>query len=151
MAIQARRDLDSSLKKARTLQAVLLLTIPLFVYAGEVMGRVKTKYVKEIGIVLVALAVFEIWSLSSWRRRRLRAALEALRSRPDDTKALIDWYGVNVASLAACEALAFYGWVLRVLGSTFLQAAPFYASALVLLLAFTPQRPPDHVSAHPAS
>jgi hypothetical protein len=150
MAIQTPKDLDSSLKKTRTLHAVLVFTIPLFVYAGEVIGPVKTKYVKEIGMVLVALAVFDIWSLLSWRRRRLQKAREALRSRPDDTKAIIHWRAVNAASLTACEALAFYGCVLRVLGSTFLQAAPFYASALLLLLAFTPQRPPDHVSAHPA-
>lgn len=127
-----------------------MLMIPLFVYAGEVIGPVKTKYVKEIGIVLVALAVFDIWSLLSWWRRRLQEAREGLRSHPDDTKAILRWAAVNSASLTACEALALYGCVLRVLGWAFLQVAPFYASALLLLLTFTPQRPSDHVSAHPA-
>ncbi len=141
MAIHAVNDLDSSLKLTRRLYAVLLLTIPLFIYSGEVLGPAKTKDVRKIGLLLIALAIANIWSVLSMHRGMVQKARETLRSRPDDTKAIIQWRAGNIASLAACEPLALYGWVLRVWGGTLLQAAPFYACALLLLLAFRPRRP----------
>ena len=151
MAVQAANDLDSALKETQTLHAVLLLTIPLFIYAGEVLGPAKTKDVKKIGLFLVVLAILNAWSVLSTYPRRVREAREALRSRPDDTRAVIRWRAASIASLAACEPLALYGVALRVWGGTFLEAAPFYACALIMLLAFTPQRPSGHAPAHPTA
>ncbi len=88
MAIHAVNDLNNSLKKVRTLHLILLLQIPLYVYAGEVLGPAKTKDVRRVGLFLLALAALNIWSVLSWYRRRVRKVCEALRSHPDDPKAI---------------------------------------------------------------
>ena len=151
MPPEPTRDLDSSLKMTRTLHAVLLLTIPLLAYAGEVLAPAKTKDVKKMGLILIALAALNIWTALSTSRRSVQQEHEALRVRPEDTKAIIRWRAATIASLVVCEPLALYGCVLRVWGGTFLEAVPFYACGLLLLFAFTPRRPSRHVAAHPAA
>ncbi len=141
MTIHAVNDLNSSLKKVRALHLILLLEIPLFVYAGEVFSPAKTKDARGVELFLLALAAFNIWSVLSWYRRRVRMACEALRSHPGDPKAVTRWKAVSIALLSLCLPFALYGFVLRVSGGTFLEAAPFYACALFLLLVFTPRRP----------
>lgn len=63
MPIEAANDLDGALKKTRTVQAILLLTIPLYVYAGEIFRLPGTRDVKKIGLLLVVLAVLNVWSV----------------------------------------------------------------------------------------
>ena len=44
-------------------------------------------------------------------------------------------------SFALCESAGLCGLVLRLLGATTLEAAPFFAGAFVLMLAFRPAAP----------
>jgi hypothetical protein len=62
-----------------------------------------------------------------------------LRRQPQDPLALGRWRAGNLASLALCEAVALYGFVLRMLGGTFLGVTPYYAVAILLMLAWTPR------------
>jgi len=151
MTPQPAENLSSSLKMARTLHVVLLLTIPLLAYAGEVLRPAKTKDIKKMGLILIALAALNIWTALSTSWRRVKDEHEALRVRPEDTKAIIRWRAATIVSLVVCEPLALYGWALRIWGGTFLEAAPFYACGLLLLFAFTPRRPSGHGAAHPAA
>lgn len=128
------------LKKLRLLQACLLATIPLYVYAGEVLGPAKPKDVKPIGLFLVLLAALNIWSVLSGGRRAVAKASNVLRSCGDDALAMRRWFGANVVSLTSSEPLALYGWILRIFGGTLLQSVPFYACALLLLLISTLRR-----------
>jgi hypothetical protein len=131
---------DNPLKKLRLVQALLLLTIPPYVYGGQVFGPAKPKDIKAIGLFLAVLAAFNIWYVLSRGRRAVAKASDILRSRGDDALATRRWYGANVVSLTSNQALAVYGLILRIFGGTLLQAVPFYACALVLLLISTPRR-----------
>jgi hypothetical protein len=88
--------LHDSLKHLRILQAVYLVTIPLFVYSGEVLGATKTKGLTMIGYFLLALAAFDIWSALSWCRRRLLKACQFLLLRPNDAEAVKQWHSASL-------------------------------------------------------
>jgi hypothetical protein len=133
-------DDDSPLKKLRLMQACLLVTIPLYVYAGEVLGPAKPKEIKRLTLFLVLLAGLNVWCVLSGARRAVAKASDVLRSRGEDALAIRRWYGANVVSLASSEPLALYGFILRIFGGTLVQAVPFYACALLLLLISTPRR-----------
>jgi len=134
---------DGSLKQIRIFYAVSFMSVPLLAYSGEVLGPAKAEGVTWIGFLLLALAVFDIWSAFSWRRRRLQKACQLLLSRPNDAGAVKSWRTASLGLLLGCESLALWGCLLRVWGGgTMLQAIPFYICALILLLVFVPRRPP---------
>ncbi len=132
-----------ALKDVRILHAALLVTIPLYIYAGEVLSPRIPKDDTKIALSLVALAIFNTWSVLTTYRRKAQPARMALQSDTDDAKAVSRWKNANILLLASCEPLAVYGFALRVSGGTVVHAATFYVWALFLLLAFTPRRLPN--------
>jgi hypothetical protein len=144
MAIQIADTFESSLRQTRILLAACLVSIPLMAYAGEVLGPATTTGVTTIGYLLVAVAILNIWSAFSWRRRRLQDASQILMSRPNDASAIKRWHATTVVLLSECESLAVWGVLMRVWGGGALQqAVPFYACAIILLLMFTPRLSPS--------
>jgi hypothetical protein len=141
MAIHSAKTFDSSLKQIRIFHVVSIVSIPLFAYSGEVLGPTKTNGVKIFGLLLLALAIFDIWSSFTWRRRRLQRACRALLLSPSDAGAVKRWHHASLLLLIGCESLALYGCLLRVWGGgTLTQAIPLYICALILLLVFVPRR-----------
>jgi hypothetical protein len=132
---------DYALKKVRTFQAVAIISTPLLAYAGDALSGEKTSGITRIGFLLLALAIFDIWSTFSWRRRRLQKAIHAVDLSPGDARSIKRWHQANLILLIGCESIALYGSLLQIWGGgTFRQALPFYICSLILLLVFTPRR-----------
>ena len=149
MAIHIAETFDSSLMKIRIFHLVSIATIPLLAYSGEVLGPAKTNGIKTIGLFLIGLAIFDVWSEFSWRRRRLQKACQLLLMSPGDASAVKRWHHANLVLLLGCESLASYGCLLRVWGGgTLPQAVPFYICALILLLVYTPRHLTVQVPTH---
>jgi len=137
----ARKQFGTALKEMRRLHAALLVTMPLYIYAGEVLGPTKPRDITKIELLsLVALVALNAWAVLRTYRRRLRPARELLQAGTTDTKAISQWKAANTILLTTCEPIALYGLALRVWGGTLAQVAPFYACASFLLLVFTPRR-----------
>ncbi len=149
MAIHSAKSFDNSLKQTWKVYVVSIVSIPLFVYSGEVLGSTKTNRITIIGFILIALGIFDVWSALSWRKRRMQKARQTLFLNPGNAGAVMQWYRASLALLIGCESLALYGCLLRVWGGgTLLQAIPFYICALILLLVFAPRRVNGQVSAN---
>jgi hypothetical protein len=73
-------------------------------------------------------------------------AAETLATRPDEPQALARWRGGYIVTLLLCEAVALFGFVLRMQGFTLPQVAIFYLASAVLMIFFVPKRP-DQVPA----
>jgi len=70
----------------------------------------------------------------------MRSSEAALRGDASNSKALKQWQAAQIVSMAAAEAIAFYGVVLQmVLGSPLSQASSFYTIGLLLLLLWRPR------------
>jgi hypothetical protein len=148
MAIKIVDALDNSLKQLRIVQVLNLASIPLLVYAGEVLGPTKTQGLTMIGYFLLALAAYNIWSAFSWRQRKLRKASQFLLLHSNDGKAVKRWHSANLVLLLNIESFALFGCLLQAWGGgTLLQAVPFYTCALIFILVFTPRYPSGRIHA----
>ena len=104
MAIQTVDGIDGSLKKIRILQLLMPLQLSVLVYAGEVLRPSAPKDVSRIGFFLVVVAILNIWSVLS-TRRRVRQRCEIVRTDTDDAKAVKMWAALYMAGLLGCLAV----------------------------------------------
>jgi len=130
--------IESSVRQMRMVQMALLVAIVLYGVVGERIIRAEAPEPHFLR-VLVFPAFFCAGGAFFFRRRMVQAAEEVLRLRSDDSAALARWRVGNITCLTLCEAVALWGFALRMLGGTFLHAVPFYAVAILLILAWTPR------------
>jgi hypothetical protein len=71
----------------------------------------------------------------------LAPTLAVLGANPNEQSALGRWRAANIVVLALCESIGLYGFVLRFLGFSLMQAMPFYLAAILMMLYFGPKRP----------
>ncbi len=83
--------------------------------------------------VVIAAAVFVL------RHKVLAPSAALAATQPEDTKALSLWRTAHIDMWALCEVIAMYGLLLRYLGFTVAQAAPFFVCGFVLILALGPR------------
>jgi F0F1-type ATP synthase membrane subunit c/vacuolar-type H+-ATPase subunit K len=128
----------------KLLQAVriaLLVSIALYVFIGERMGRSTTSAPDRnvyFAITLVAITtvgmVFAVWRLFVLRSEAI------LADHPEDTTALKRWRTGYIFTYTLCETVALFGFVLRFMGFTLSEVAPFYVVGFALMLLFSPRR-----------
>lgn len=132
--------MDSSIRQLRTVQIALLISTVLYAFialhAAE-RSRGTPLMIASLALLsgAMAIAAFVI-------RAKLVGKAEAqLSLQPDDKVMLSRWRSAYVMIWALCEAIAVYGLVLRYLGFTMAQVAPFFAAGFLLMLAFPVRRP----------
>jgi F0F1-type ATP synthase membrane subunit c/vacuolar-type H+-ATPase subunit K len=131
---------DETLRTARILHLVFLVSIPFYVVAGEMAHPTETREVLIIvaGLAMVAASLLLVALFV--RRHLLGAASDTLRFRATDAEATGKWRAANILSFVLAETIAIFGLVVRVLGGTLEQAGPFYVAGLFLLILWTPRR-----------
>ena len=128
-----------TLRVARILHLALLVSVPLYVVAGEIVGPSAPRDVMRIRQILFLLALVQTGAAFLLRYRLAGPAAEALRAHPEDEVQISRWMSGNIGALAIAEAIGLLGLVVRVLGATLPEAAPFYVASFVLLLLLTPR------------
>lgn len=131
-----------SLKTLRTVQWSMLLSILLYVAAGEVLVGPRMRHVDPaLSYVFSTLAVGIVGTIFVVRRTLVFRAASTLATQPDDSISLSQWKTGYFATYALCEALALFGLVLRFRGSGLQQSLLFYIGGFVLLFFFRPRQP----------
>jgi len=132
--------MESTVRILRLIQIVMMASIVLYVLIGERVARhtppntallyaMSLVSITTIGIILVV------------RRTLVLQSEETLRTRPADALALNRWRSGFIVTYALAETQALLGLVLRILGFTLSQVAPFYVAGFILMLFFTPRAP----------
>jgi hypothetical protein len=134
------------------IRAALLLAIAAYVFLGETIAPSTLGPTKPMMFQVFALvAVVTIAVMFVLRRKTISEAMATLRTSPEDASALARWRAGYVITYAMCEAVALYGFVLRMLGFFLPQVAPFYLAAILLMLFYGPRRPsPEQPAATPS-
>lgn len=122
---------------------VFLATIPFYALAGEFLPSPGQLQVELLRVVFAVLAAGNLAVAAMLRRQKLAEAAEQLRLDPENREARSRWQAGHVVPFALCESVALFGFVLRLLGGTFTEAAVFYAVAFIFLLLWRPQRHPS--------
>jgi hypothetical protein len=139
---QGQATLQGTLRMLRTLHGTLMLCIVLYVV---VMVLVPAQNAESLSTnILWMLAIIAI-AILGWgqaiRSRRLRLALETLRTKPDNAESLARWrYGVVLGDTLA-QAVVLYGFVIHFLGGTRWEVAPFFIAGVVAMLVWWPRKP----------
>jgi hypothetical protein len=138
--------MEQALKVLQIVRGGLLISVVLYFVIAEQIRRasVATPAKAPDPIVLYALALMALASLfiaTVLRRKLYGNAEETLRAQPGDATALTRWRTGHLLFLAICEAVALYGFVLRILGFQMLQVLPFFVAAFVAMVLFGPRRP----------
>lgn len=128
----------------RTLRAVqwtMLGSILLYAVVGELMGSGARAVDPSLSYVFTTAGVAIVGVIFVVRRTLVLRSAENLATHPDDSLTLSHWKSGYVATYALCEALALFGLILRFMGCSFQQSAPFYIGGFILLIFFGPQEP----------
>src|SRR5437588_9498022 len=83
------------------------------------------------GMLIFALLIGLIIVVT--RKLTIDRALEVLKHTPDNMAALYRWRSGNILSFALAESIVLYGFVVRFLGASLAQAAPFYIAGIIIL------------------
>jgi len=119
----------------------LLTSVLLYVYVGETLPGFKWLNFQNAGKIFVILAVLNLISFFSFRKRRYRAALALAKEQPESIHAVKGWMNYWIILLCIAESEAVFGVCFRMGNKTLQQTLPFYAVGFLLILSLWPRRP----------
>lgn len=130
-----------TLKVLRLLQWSMLISILLYVAVGELVRPPLRAINPSVAYMFTTLAVALVGVIFVVRRTLVARPGASLAAHPEDVVSLNQWRTGYIVTYALCEALALCGLVLRFLGSSLQQSAPYYIGGFVLILFFWPRQP----------
>jgi hypothetical protein len=133
----------------KTLQIVrlaLMVSIALYVFVGERVGKNLGAPPTNFYFAITLVAITTVGMTFAVRRLFVLRAEVALAAQPGEPAALKRWWAGYIFTYALCEAVALFGFVLRILGFTLSQVVPFYLVGFVLMVLFGPRRPASEIT-----
>lgn len=138
--------MEPARKTLKIVRGAMLVSIALYVFVGERIAKNPGALPANFYFALTLVAITTMGMIFAVRRLFVLRAEVTLAAQPDDSAALKRWFAGHIFTYALCEAVALFGFVLRVLGFTLSQVAPFYLAGFVLMLLFGPRRPSNEIS-----
>ena len=133
--------MESAIKIVRAIQIAMLLSVALFVVAGEFVGSIPKLSDPTLFYALSLATITIVGVILVVRRTLVLQSAAALATRPNDAATLNRWRAGYVMTYALSEAIAMFGLILRIIGFSLSQVASFYVAGFILLLFFGPRRP----------
>jgi hypothetical protein len=134
--------MDSAVRLVRLAQIAMLVSIALYVAAGEMLkikvsGNPADALFHALSFISISLVGATVVV-----RRTLVLPSEGLLLRSEDSLAVKRWQTGHLLLYALCEVLGLFGLILRIDGFTLGNVWGFYLGAFLLLLLYSP-RPPQ--------
>jgi hypothetical protein len=124
------------------IRAALIFAIAVYMVIGERVAVGRASPINAMLFqILAVMAVVNVVGILIVRRSMVMPSLAALQTNSADTAALMRWRGGYIVTYALCEAIALYGFVLRVLGFSYRMVVPFYLASFILMIYFGPHVP----------
>jgi len=130
-----------ALKTLRVVQWSLLGSVLAYAVLGEFAGPQAGRIDQTLSYILGSLAVGIVGTIFVVRRTLVLPAAASLRGGPGEGVGLGHWKTGYIATYALCDALALFGLLLRLRGSSLQQSLLFYIGGFVLLMFFRPSLP----------
>lgn len=134
--------MDQQLRTVRFIHLGILVSVVLYIGLAEFLRRGRSEEISnEIywGLAIAGAGLAATGFVV--RQMMLDPALQTLHMQPNDAAAVGRWRAGYIIIFSVCEGVVLCGFLARFLGSTAVQAAPFYAAGIILLLLFFPRRP----------
>ena len=126
----------------RLTHGALLLAVPLYVLVLQMIPAPASEPINaSIPVVVGLIALLELSTAATIRSRKLGPAFDALRTNPNDAKALDLWRQGSLVSACCAMTVVLFGLVLHFLGASRLQVAAFFVVGTTAMLFWWPRRP----------
>ncbi len=135
------RTLDQALQVLRVVHGAMLALIAVLAVLAESLPHASHPAPRFVLYLFGALGLLELAAGVVIRKLMVESAESALQTDPADPRALFKWSAGQLVSFALCEAIALYGFVLRMVGAPRPYCIAFYVTGAIFLLLFTPRRP----------
>ena len=132
--------MESTVRTLRLIQIAMMASIVLYVLIGERIAPIHAPNA-ALFYALSLVSITTIGIIVVVRRTLVLQSEETLRTRPTDAPALNRWRSGFIVTYALAETQALLGLVLRVLGFSLSQVAPFYVAGFILMIFFSPRAP----------
>lgn len=110
------------------------------VFVGEAVGPSEAEEVTLLKLILAAVVILDVALLFLFLRPRWLSSAKKEWSRdPASPQGLGDWMKAHLISFVICETILLCGLLLRVLGGSLVDAAPFYLAGGLLLAILAPR------------
>ena len=112
-----------------------------YIGLAELLRRAHIADISQSWLIIGAFGLVETVTVIYMRRTKIADAEAILRTDPEDRaglEAARKWY---VVAMAFSAGVSLYGFALRIMGSTFWQAAVFYVTGIALTVYCTPRKP----------
>lgn len=133
--------LENSIRFMRTFFFTILVAAAMQISLAEKLSHQEPRDVHVIwvgflvnGLLIAGIALF-------FRMRMVTAAIEALRTKPEDQSAIGRWRAGNILSCVLAESIVLFGFALRFIGGTSVQSLPFYLAGMAMMILWFPRRP----------
>ena len=131
--------MQMTLRNVRIIHGVILVSVLLYMLVIFQVHPREGHLSPAMPGVFAVFCATEIAVALVLRARLLTPYTETLRSNPDDAQALGRWRAGNLVSITLAQSVAVFGFVLKFLGANWFVAGPFFATAIFLLLIWTPR------------
>jgi hypothetical protein len=140
------QGMESAIKVIRAIQIALLVSVVLYVAVGEKVGSVPRLNNPVVFYVLSLVTITIVGVILVVRRTLVLQSAAALAARPNDPATLSRWRAGHIMTFGLSEAIACFGFALRIMGFSLSQVASFYIAGFILLLFFGPRRPEREIA-----
>jgi F0F1-type ATP synthase membrane subunit c/vacuolar-type H+-ATPase subunit K len=134
--------MEPSRKLLQIVRGAMLFSILLYAFVGEQVRHTPgAPPDRNFYFALTLVAIITVGMVFAIRRTFILRAEATLAAQPEDAAALGRWRTGYIITFVLCETVALYGLVLRFLGFTLSDVAPFYVAGFALMLMLGPRRP----------
>jgi hypothetical protein len=131
--------MEASLKTIRIVWGAMVIAAFIYVWLPEKVGVQPKNLDSTFYTVFIVLLVVMLSTIVILRKLTIAKAEPLIRANANDTAALQKWRAGQIVTVAMFEAIVLYGLVLRFVGATRMQAAPFYAVGIIGMIVFWPR------------
>jgi hypothetical protein len=131
---------EEALRQMSRMWVAFVISIPLYVWAGEMKTGFTWLNFHNAGKTFVILAILSLIQFSWFRRKRYSSALALVRKQPENIDAVRRWMNSWIVLLCLAESVTVFGFFFRVGDKTLEQSLPFYAVGALLILWLWPRQ-----------
>ncbi len=136
----APRTTEEALHQMRVIWFSILVSIPLYLYAGDVVGAIPWLSFPSAGKVFIVLAVLNLYYAFWFRRSRYLPAVIAIQDQPENVHAVRRWMSSWTVLICMAESEAVYGFAFRMGNKRLAQSLPFSVVAAIWTLWLWPRQ-----------
>lgn len=134
------RTKEQALRQMRSMWFALLVSIPIYIYAGGIVGRVSWLRFRSAGMIFIVLAALNLLAFSWALRKRYLPAKRSVERQPENADAVRRWMSSWTIVLCNANALIVFGFAFWMGGKTLGQSLPFFVLGSLLILSLWPRQ-----------